>query len=108
MKAETAKKKNGKGNGAIADKRGAILRAAISVFARNGFFNSKVADIASEAGIADGTVYLYFKSKDDILHSVFDRAMEEFISEGRRELEEIEKKLVQLNKDWEAVIDAAG
>ncbi|MCV4785307.1 TetR/AcrR family transcriptional regulator, partial [Escherichia coli] len=51
------------------DKRTAILRAATTVFARKGFFNSKVSDIAAEAGIADGTVYLYFKGKDDILHS---------------------------------------
>jgi TetR/AcrR family fatty acid metabolism transcriptional regulator len=50
-----------------------------------------VADIAKEAGIADGTVYLYFKSKEEILHSVFDRAMEEFIAEGKREIAEIEE-----------------
>lgn len=73
----------------ITDKRGAILRAGIKVFARNGYFNSKVSDVAAEAGIADGTVYLYFKSKDEILHSIFDRAMDEFIAEGKRELESI-------------------
>ena len=70
----------------VGDKRQAILRAAIKVFAGKGYFNSKVSDIAGEAGIADGTVYLYFKSKDEILHSIFDRAMEDFISEGKREL----------------------
>ncbi len=74
----------------VSDKREAILRAAIKVFAGKGYFNSKVADIAKEAGIADGTVYLYFKSKDDILRSFFDRAMSDFISEGKRELSEIE------------------
>ncbi len=73
----------------VSDKREAILRAAIKVFAGKGYFNSKVADIAKEAGIADGTVYLYFKSKDDILRSFFDRAMSDFISEGKRELAEI-------------------
>jgi TetR/AcrR family transcriptional regulator, fatty acid metabolism regulator protein len=73
----------------VTDKREAILRSAIKVFAKKGYFSSKVADIASEAGIADGTVYLYFKSKDEILHSIFDRAMEEFIDEGKRELENI-------------------
>jgi TetR/AcrR family transcriptional regulator, fatty acid metabolism regulator protein len=72
---------------AIADKRGAILRAAIRVFAHHGYFNSKVADIAREAGVADGTVYLYFKSKEEILHSIFDRSMEESIAEGRKQLE---------------------
>jgi TetR/AcrR family fatty acid metabolism transcriptional regulator len=76
---------------ATADKREAILRAAIKVFAQKGYFNSKVADIAKAAGIADGTVYLYFKSKDEVLHSIFDRAMEEFIAEGKREIAEIKE-----------------
>jgi TetR/AcrR family transcriptional regulator, fatty acid metabolism regulator protein len=77
---------NGQNKTAIADKREAILRAATLVFARNGYFNAKVSDIAAEAGIADGTVYLYFKSKEEILHSIFDRAMEEFIAEAKEEL----------------------
>lgn len=66
------------------------------MFAAKGFFNSKVADIAREAGIADGTVYLYFKSKDEILHSIFDRAMADFIEEGRRELEPISDPVEKL------------
>lgn len=73
----------------VADKREAILRAATRVFARNGYFNSKVADIASAAGVADGTVYLYFKSKEEILHSIFDRSVAKAIAEGRRQLAEI-------------------
>lgn len=73
----------------IADKREAILRAAIRVFANNGYFNSKVADIAREAGVADGTVYLYFKSKEEILHSIFDRNMAEAISAGQEQLQQI-------------------
>lgn len=81
---------NGEVRTFVADKREAILRAAIKVFAGKGYFNSKVADIAKEAGIADGTVYLYFKSKDEILHSFFDRAMEDFIAEGKKELAQIE------------------
>ncbi len=82
---------SGQARAVVADKREAILRAAIKVFAQKGYFNSKVADIAKEAGIADGTVYLYFKSKEEILHSVFDRAMEEFIAEGKREIAEIKE-----------------
>src|ERR1700704_4228742 len=73
-------------NGA-SGKRESILRAATRVFARNGYFNSKVADIASAAGVADGTVYLYFKSKEEILHSIFDRSMAEAIAAGREQLE---------------------
>src|SRR5437588_3062878 len=73
----------------VADKRETLLRAAIRVFAHNGYFNSKVADIAREAGVADGTVYLYFKSKEEILHSIFDRSMEEAIADGRKRLDKI-------------------
>ena len=66
------------------DKRVAILRAATRVFAGNGYFNSKVADIVRAADVADGTVYLYFKSKEDILHSIFDQNMAEVISAARK------------------------
>ena len=71
------------------DKREAILRAAISVFAHNGYFNSKVADIAREAGVADGTVYLYFKNKEDILHSIFDRSVEDVLGAARKQIETV-------------------
>ena len=74
---------------AVGDKRKAILRAAIRVFAHNGYFNSKVADIAREAGVADGTVYLYFKSKEDILHSIFDRSVEEALAAARTQIAEV-------------------
>jgi TetR/AcrR family fatty acid metabolism transcriptional regulator len=67
-----------------AGKRESILRAATRVFARNGYFNSKVADIARAAGVADGTVYLYFKSKEEILHSIFDQNMAEAIAADRK------------------------
>jgi TetR/AcrR family fatty acid metabolism transcriptional regulator len=89
---------NGEARVFVADKREAILRAAIKVFAEKGYFNSKVADIAKEAGIADGTVYLYFKSKDEILHSFFDRAMEDFIAEGKKQLAEIQKPEEKLRR----------
>jgi len=68
------------------DKREAILKAATEVFARNGYFSSKVSDIAKAAGVADGTVYLYFKSKEEILHSIFDRTMAEGIEQANIEL----------------------
>lgn len=93
---------------AVADKREAILRAAITVFARNGYSNSKVADIAGAAGIADGTVYLYFKSKDEILHSIFDRAMAEFIEEGRRELAVIRAPADRLRRIAELHLEKLG
>ena len=70
----------------VADKREAILRAATKVFARNGYFNSKVADVAKVAGVADGTVYLYFKSKEEILRSIFDRGVGDTLAEARARL----------------------
>src|SRR6195256_5124194 len=75
-------------NGATG-KRELILRAATRVFARNGYFSSKVADIAREAEVADGTVYLYFKSKEEILHSIFDQNMAEAIAAGRVLIEKL-------------------
>jgi TetR/AcrR family fatty acid metabolism transcriptional regulator len=64
-------------------KRDAILRAAIDVFAERGFFNAQVADVARAAGVAAGTVYLYFKGKDDLLVSIFERSMREGLATGR-------------------------
>ena len=92
----------------VPDKREAILRAATSVFAEKGYFNSKVADIARAAGVADGTVYLYFKNKDDVLHSIFDRAMDEFIAEGRRELASIERPEDRLRRIAELHLERLG
>src|SRR5438093_9890698 len=66
-----------------APKRAAILRAAIDVFAGRGFFNAQVADVARAAGVAAGTVYLYFRSKDDLLVSIFERSMQATIEDGR-------------------------
>src|SRR5262245_27287184 len=71
---------------AAPDKRDALLRAAIKVFARRGFFQSQVADVAKAAGVAAGTVYLYFHGKDDLLVSIFERTMRETIAEGRAAL----------------------
>ncbi|MFN2531791.1 MAG: TetR/AcrR family transcriptional regulator [Pyrinomonadaceae bacterium] len=73
----------------VGDKRAAILRAATRVFAHNGYFNSKVADIAREAGVADGTVYLYFKSKEEILHSIFDRTVEDAVADAKNQIAEV-------------------
>jgi AcrR family transcriptional regulator len=54
-----------------ADRRRQILDAAVRVFARNGFHSSRVGDIAEEAGVAYGLVYHYFKSKDELLETIF-------------------------------------
>src|SRR6266705_1793075 len=82
----------------IGDKRAMILRAATHVFARNGYFNSKVADIARAAEVADGTVYLYFKSKEEILHSIFDQNMAEAIAAGRKLIENLDDPREKLRR----------
>src|SRR5512138_2287930 len=79
-----------------ADKRDRILSAAERIFARHGFFAAKVSDVAKEAGVADGTIYLYFKSKDDLLISLFERRMEEVNSRLRDATADIKSPSDQL------------
>lgn len=83
----------------------AILRAAIKVFARGGFFYSKVADVAKEAGVADGTVYLYFKNKDDILVSIFNYVTEQALINARQILAEIDDPVDKLRNIVEGHLD---
>ena len=66
------------------DKPQQIIEAAVRVFARKGYYNSRVSDIACEAGIAAGTIYLYFKTKDDILVTLFRDKMAEFVGALRK------------------------
>lgn len=66
------------------DKPQQIIEAAVRVFARRGYYNSRVSDIAREAGIAAGTIYLYFKTKDDILVTLFRDKMAEFVDALRK------------------------
>src|SRR4029453_11605679 len=70
-----------------ADRRDAILRAAIETFAARGYFNAQVADVARSAGVAAGTVYLYFRGKEDLLISFFERTMRQGIAAGRESVE---------------------
>ncbi len=64
-----------RGDRSAGDKRERILAAAERIFARHGFFAARVSEIAKDAGVADGTIYLYFKSKDDLLISLFESRM---------------------------------
>ena len=99
------------------DKHHRIIKAATKVFAKKGFFNAKVADIAREAQVADGTIYLYFENKDDILISLFEEQMkivlENMINEVSKEKDAIRKiqrfalthlKLIELNKNVAEII----
>ena len=60
------------------DKYQRILDAAVEVIAENGYFGSPVSAIAARAGVADGTIYLYFKSKDDVLRTAIDTVFDSF------------------------------
>src|SRR4026208_387526 len=66
------------------DKPQQIIEAAVRVFARKGYYNSRVSDIAREAGIAAGTIYLYFRTKDDILVTLFREKMAQFVGSLRK------------------------
>jgi len=75
-----------------------ILNAAKQVFAMEGFYNSKVSEIAREAHVADGTIYLYFKNKDDILISLFEEELMRIIRTLKSELDTIEDPREKLIK----------
>lgn len=99
------------------DKHKKILQAAIKIFARNGFFNSRISEIAKEANVADGTIYLYFNNKYDILVSLFEEEMTKVISNMREELSKetnalkklevfarVHLKIVEENRDLAEVL----
>jgi TetR/AcrR family fatty acid metabolism transcriptional regulator len=69
------------------DKYQRILNAASKVFAEQGYFQSTVAQIAKEAGVADGTIYLYFKNKDDIMVQFLNYKIREVFARFRREVD---------------------
>lgn len=73
-----------------------IIEAAIKIIADNGYHGSQVSKIAREAGVAEGTIYLYFENKEDILISIFRNKLGEFISTAPEKLNEIENSFEQL------------
>ena len=75
-----------------------IIDAAIKIFAKKGFFHAKISEIAKEADVADGTIYLYFKSKDDILINIFEEYMDKLIERIQTELAEEEDPVSKLKR----------
>ena len=99
------------------DKHIRIIKAATKIFAKKGFFQAKVSDIAKEAQVADGTIYLYFENKDDILISLFEEQMNKVLEDMKKQIskendaiKKIEKfaynhlKLMELNKNMAEII----
>ncbi len=94
-----------------------IIDAATKIFAKKGFFQAKVSEIAKEARVADGTIYLYFEGKDAILISLFEEQMELVLDNMRAQIskeedaaKKIEKfalthlKLIEKNRDMAEII----
>jgi len=78
------------------EKRQRILRAAIDQFARKGYSTARMSDVAKAAGVADGTLYLYFEGKEHLLISIFDDVLSRFIGRLRQEISEVEDPLEKL------------
>ena len=79
-----------------ADKHELILEAAIRVFAEKGFHAARISDVANEAGVADGTIYLYFKNKDDLLLCIFEEKMDLLLAGLRQALVGVTESLEQV------------
>jgi len=75
-----------------------ILHAAIKIFSEKGFYNSRVSEIAKEANVADGTIYLYFKNKDDILISLFEEEFGKIVQNMRAALEKEKDALQKIKR----------
>lgn len=90
------------------DKYQRILDAAVAVFAEKGFFVARISDIADRASVADGTVYLYFKNKEEILMSAINTAFDAFMRHARIELEKIASPAARLRRLAFLHLDALG
>ena len=87
-----------------------IKEAAIQIFARDGFHNSKISSIAEKAGVATGSIYLYFKNKEEILIRIFENLWEEMINAvesivARHDLNEIEKLDAMIDTNFDLFIE---
>jgi TetR/AcrR family transcriptional regulator, fatty acid metabolism regulator protein len=91
-----------------ADKYQRILDAAVAVFAEKGFFTSRISDIADRANVADGTVYLYFKNKEQILMTAINTAFDAFMRHARTELEKLACPAERLRRLAFLHLDALG
>ncbi|MCY8866017.1 fatty acid metabolism transcriptional regulator FadR [Bacillus spizizenii] len=86
-----------------------IIDAAVEVIAENGYHQSQVSKIAKQAGVADGTIYLYFKNKEDILISLFKEKMGQFIERMEEDIKEkttaTEKLALVISKHFSLLAD---
>ena len=93
-----ARANNGSRAARASDKYQRILDAAVVVIAESGYFRARVTDIAARAGVADGTIYLYFKNKEQILMTAIDSAFAAFLERARAELAHIPEPRQRLRR----------
>ena len=94
----SAGRANGEENPRRRERRTRILNAAVRVFAARGFHHSRVSDVAREAEVADGTIYLYFKNKDDLLISLFEERMEGIVDTFKNAVRGLESPRARLRR----------
>ena len=86
------------------DKRAIILDAALKTFVRRGYPDTKVAEIAYEAGVAEGTLYNYFSSKEDLLLALFDEKWSGIIDEIRKKISRLDDPNKKLKAIFSLVV----
>jgi TetR/AcrR family fatty acid metabolism transcriptional regulator len=79
------------------DKRVRIVDAAVQVFAEKGFRGARISDIARAAGVADGTIYLYFRNKEDLLLTIFEEKVGEILVRVHRALDGVDEPLERIH-----------
>ena len=92
----------------VGDKYQRILEAAVSVFAEKGFHSARVSDVAERASVADGTIYLYFRNKEELLMTAINTAFDAFMSRARSELEAIASPAGKLRRLAQLHLEALG
>ena len=93
---------------ALGDKYQRILDAAVSVFAEKGFHSARVSDVANRASVADGTIYLYFRNKEELLMTAIHAAFDAFMSRARGELDAIASPSGKLRRLAHLHLEALG
>lgn len=93
---------------AAGDKYQRILDAAVSVFAQKGFHAARVSDVADRASVADGTIYLYFRNKEELLMTAINTAFDAFMSRARTELDAIPSPSAKLRRLAHLHLEALG
>jgi TetR/AcrR family transcriptional regulator, fatty acid metabolism regulator protein len=87
------------------NKRNAIVQAAIDVFSKKGFHRSKISDIAKLAKVADGTVYLYFKNKDDLLMKTFESIFVDKLHEMQEQVKDETTAYAKVSKFFDLHVE---